>query len=110
MYKQAEELTRIQVLLLSIARKEGLSVTQAELDNQLYRICIQTGEDYRKVREAYERTGMIHTMRDRLLADKGMEAAFAKASVKEVEPMKEITPVKKDTAGKAEVGIRAVPV
>ena len=102
MYKQAEELTRIQVLLLSIARKEGLSVSQAELDNQLYRICIQTGEDYRKVREAYERTGMIHTMRDRLLADKGMEAAFAKASVKEVEPMKEITPVKKDTAGKAE--------
>lgn len=102
MYKQAEELTRIQVLLLSIARKEGLTVTQTELDNQLYRICIQTGEDYRKVREAYERTGMIHTMRDRLLADKGMEAAFAKASVKEVEPMKEITPVKKDTAPAAD--------
>ena len=102
MYKQAEELTRIQVLLLSIARKEGLSVTQGELDNQLYRICIQTGEDYRKVREAYERTGMIHTMRDRLLADKGMEAAFAKAAVKEVEPMKEITPVKKNTAKSAD--------
>lgn len=96
MQKQAEELTRIQVLLLAIARKEGLSVTQAEVDNQLYRICIQTGEDYHKVREAYERTGMIHTMRDRLLADKAMEAAFAKASVKEVEPMKEIAPVRKN--------------
>ncbi|WP_346666821.1 trigger factor [uncultured Desulfovibrio sp.] len=96
--KQAEELTRIQVLLLSIARKEGLSVSQGEVDNQLYRICIQTGEDFRKVREAYERTGMINTMRDRLLADKGMEAAFAKAKVREVEPMKEITPVKKDAA------------
>lgn len=100
--KQAEELTRIQVLLLSIARKEGLSVSQGEVDNQLYRICIQTGEDFRKVREAYERTGMIHTMRDRLLADKGMEAAFAKASVKEVEPMKEITPVKKEAARDAD--------
>lgn len=95
MQKQAEELTRIQVLLLAIARKEGLSVTQGEIDNQLYRICIQTGEDYRKVREAYERTGMINTMRDRLLADKAMEAAFAKAKVKEVEPMKEISPVRK---------------
>ena len=31
-------------------------------------------------------------------ADKGMEAAFAKAKVREVEPMKEITPVKKDAA------------
>ena len=68
----------------------------------MYRICIQTGEDYRKVREAYERTGMIHTMRDRLLADKAMDAAFAKATVKEVEPMKEITPVKKDTARTAD--------
>lgn len=96
MQKQAEELTRIQVLLLAIAHKEGLSVTQGEIDNQLYRICIQTGEDYRKVREAYERTGMINTMRDRLLADKAMEAAFAKANVKEVEPIKEISPVRKN--------------
>lgn len=95
MQKQAEELTRIQVLLLAIARKEGLSVSQGEIDNQLYRICIQTGEDYRKVREAYERTGMINTMRDRLLADKAMDTAFAKAKVKEVEPMKEISPVRK---------------
>ena len=45
---------------------------------------------------------MIHTMRDRLLADKAMDAAFAKATVKEVEPMKEITPVKKDTARTAD--------
>ena len=39
---------------------------------------------------------------NRLLADKAMDAAFAKATVKDVEPMKEITPVKKDTARTAD--------
>lgn len=93
--KQAEQLTRMQVLLLAIAHKEGLRVTQPELDNHLYRICLQNGEDFHKVREAYERSGMMSAMRDRLLADKAMEAAYAKASVKEVEPLEELKPTHK---------------
>ena len=37
-------------------------------------------------REAYEKSGMIFTLRDRILADKAMDAIYAKAQVKEVEP------------------------
>ena len=74
-----------QVLLLAIAKKEGLDVNEQEVNAQLYQLCMRSGEDF-KVREAYEKSGMIFTLRDRILADKAMDAIYAKAQVKEVEP------------------------
>lgn len=86
MLPQAEELARIQVLLLSIAKKEGLEVSDNEVNTQLYRSSLQSGEDFKTLRESYERSGMIFVLRDRLLADKAMDRIYAKASVTEVEP------------------------
>lgn len=83
---QATEITRSQVLLLAIARKENLQVSEQEVTMQLYQLCLRTGEDFKRVREDYERSGMMFTLRDRMLADKAMEAVYARASVKEVEP------------------------
>ena len=83
---QAEEITRMQVLLLAIAKKEGLEVSEQEVNAQLYQLCMRSGEDFKQVREAYEKSGMIFTLRDRILADKAMDAVYAKAQVKEVEP------------------------
>ena len=83
---QAEEITRMQVLLLAIAKKEGLDVNEQEVNAQLYQLCMRSGEDFKQVREAYEKSGMIFTLRDRILADKAMDAIYAKAQVKEVEP------------------------
>lgn len=86
MLPQAEELARIQVLLLSIARKEGLEVSDNEVNTQLYRSSLQSGEDFKTLRESYERSGMIYILRDRMLADKAMDRIYAKAKVTEVEP------------------------
>jgi trigger factor len=83
---QAEELARSQVLLLAIAKKEGLDVSETEVSTQLYRMCLQSGEDFKSTREAYERSGMIFVLRDRMLADKAMDLVYAKARVTEVEP------------------------
>ena len=83
---QAEDMARAQVLLLAIAKKEGLDVTETEVSTQLYRMCLESGEDFKTVRENYERTGMIFVLRDRLLADKAMDLVYAKAKVTEVEP------------------------
>ena len=83
---QAEEITRMQVLLLAIAMMEGLVVNELEVNAQLYQLCMRSGEDFKQVREAYEKSGMIFTLRDRILADKAMDAIYAKAQVKEVEP------------------------
>ncbi len=76
----------MQVLLLAIAKKEGLEVSEQEVNAQLYQLCMRSGEDFKQVREAYEKSGMIFTLRDRILADKAMDAVYAKAQVKEVEP------------------------
>lgn len=83
---QAEELARSQALLLRIARKEGLEVSETEVSTQLYQMCLRSGEDFKTTRETYERSGMIFVLRDRMLADKAMDLVYAKAKVTEVEP------------------------
>lgn len=86
MLPQAEELARIQVLLLSIAKKEGLEVSDQEVAAQIYQESMRSGEDFKSLRESYERSGLIFVLRDRLLADKAMDRVYAKARVTEVEP------------------------
>lgn len=88
---EAENITRVQVFLLTVARKEGLDVTEGELDQHLYQMCYRSGEDFKEVKDAYARSGMIFTLRDRLLSDKAMDAIYAKSKVHEVEPKVEIT-------------------
>ncbi|WP_165068442.1 trigger factor [Desulfovibrio sp. ZJ200] len=97
MLPQAEELARIQVLLLSIAKKEGLDISEQEINTQIYQQSQHSGEDFKTLRESYERSGMIFILRDRLLADKAMDTIYAKAKVTEVEPKEAPT-----DAGKAE--------
>lgn len=82
---EAESIARSQVLLLSIARKEGLEVTEDEVNMAIFKMCQRTGEDFKQLKDAYVRSGSVFTLRDRLLADKGMEAIYAKAKVTEVE-------------------------
>ena len=86
MLPQAEELARIQVLLLSIAKKEGLEVSDQEVNTHIYQESLRSGEDFKALRESYERSGLIFVLRDRLLADKAMDRIYAKAKVTEVEP------------------------
>lgn len=83
---EAEEMARVQVLLLSIAKKEGLDVSDMEVNTYLYQESLRSGEDFKTLRESYERSGMIFVLRDRLLADKAMDMIYAKAKVTEVEP------------------------
>lgn len=87
---EAENITRAQVFLLSVAAKEGLEVAENEVDMHLMQMCYRSGEDFKEVKEAYVRSGMIFTLRDRLLSDKAMDAIYAKSKVTEVEPKVEI--------------------
>ncbi len=82
---KAEAMARSQVLLLSIAKKEGLDVSETEVSSELYRMCLANGDDFKKVRERSERNGYMFVLRDRLLADKAMDLVYAKAKVTEVE-------------------------
>jgi trigger factor len=89
---EAESLTRAQVFLLRVARKEKLEVSEQEIDRHLYLSAMRSGEDFQALKDAYVQSGMIFSLRDRLLADKAMEAMYAKATVKEKEALKELKP------------------
>lgn len=86
---EAESITRAEVLLLAIAKKEGIEVTEHEVTMYLYQMCQRSGEDFKSVREAYERSGMMFTLRDRMMADKAMEAIYTKSVIKEVDAVEE---------------------
>jgi trigger factor len=89
---EALSITRSQVFLLRVARKEKLEVPEQEIDSHLYQAAMRSGEDFQSLKDAYVKSGVIFHLRDRLLADKAMEAMYAKATIKEVEALKELKP------------------
>ncbi len=82
---EAESITRAQVFLMSIAAKEELEVQEQEVDMALYQLAQRSGEDFKQLKDSYVQSGRIFTLRDRILADKAMEAIYTKAKVTEVE-------------------------
>jgi len=89
---EAQDITRAQVFLLRVARKENLEMPEQEIDSHLYQAAMRSGEDFHALKDRYVKSGMIFHLRDRLLADKAMEAMYAKAAVKEIEALKELKP------------------
>ncbi len=86
MQPKAEEMAKSQVLLQSIAKKEGLTVNDQELNLQIYQNSLRNGQDFRALRQEYERSGALELLRERLLADKAMDFVYSKAKVTQVQP------------------------
>lgn len=82
----AEKMARTQVFLLAVASAEGLSVDPQEVDAVIRQAAAQSGQDYAQLREYHERTGLIHDIKDRILADKASELIYDSAEVSEVPP------------------------
>lgn len=87
---EAEHMAKSQVFLLTAARKLELSVEEQEMDQYFQRVAAQTGENWAQIKRYYQENNLIFAVRDQILADKAMDAIYAKADVTE-------TPVK-DTA------------
>ncbi len=83
---EAEQVTRTQIFLLRAARKEGVEVTEQEIDTQIQQIAMRSGQDYNALKDYYIKNNQIFSLRDRMLADKAMDAIYEKATVAEVEP------------------------
>ncbi len=83
---EAESFTRSQVFLMAVAKKEGLEVTEQEVDMAIYHMAQSSGQDFKQLKDDYVKSGSIFTLRDRILADKAMDIIYTKAKVTEVEP------------------------
>lgn len=83
--KEALETLRPQVFLMALAQKENLTVNEQEVEMAIYGMAMRAQQDYQKVSEAYHKSGLIHDLRDRILADKAMELVYSKAKITETE-------------------------
>ncbi|EMG39052.1 trigger factor [Desulfocurvibacter africanus PCS] len=83
---EAEKMARTQVFLLAVATAEGLTVDPQEVEAVIRQAAAQSGQEYENLREYHERTGLIHDIKDRILADKASELIYETAEVTEVPP------------------------
>jgi trigger factor len=86
MRPEAERIAKTQIFLVTAARKEGVEVSEQEVDMQLQQMAMKSGQDFRAVKDYYAQNNLLFGLRDRMLADKAMEAIFEKANITEVEP------------------------
>ncbi|MDL2316752.1 trigger factor, partial [Desulfovibrio sp. OttesenSCG-928-A18] len=85
---EAERRARAHIFLLTVARKKELVVSEQEVDLQLRRMAMQSRQDYNELKDYYTRNNLLFALRDRLLADKGMDEIYSHALVKKVPPKK----------------------
>lgn len=85
---EAEMRARAHVLLMTVAKNKEFTVSDQEVDLQLRRIAMQSGQDYKAVKDYYTENNLLFGLRDRILADKAMEEIYDKAVVKKVPPAK----------------------
>ncbi len=83
---EAQQIARSQIFLLAAGRKEAVEVSEQEVDGQLQQLAMRSGQDFDTLKDYYVRNGLIFNLRDRLIADKAMDAIYAKANVTMVDP------------------------
>ncbi len=86
---QAEELARSEIVLLTLAKQEGLEVSEQEVDFYFRQMAARSGEDYNQLKQLYTENNLIWAVRDKLLADKAMDLLYSKAAVTKVPPKKD---------------------
>lgn len=80
---EAKRHVKTRIFLLTVAKKEKLEVSSQELEAALRQIATRGGHDFARVRDHYVRNNLLPVLRDRILADKAMDAIYAKAVVTE---------------------------
>ncbi len=82
---EAEKYAKTQLFLLTVARKENLDATPQEMEAALRQMAARGGHNPAELREHYVRNNLLPALRDRILADKAMDAMYNKAAVTEKE-------------------------
>jgi trigger factor len=83
---EAEEMVKGHIVLMAIAKKEDLSVTNQEVEQHLFRQAIMSGQDPQQLKKYYEDNNMMFALRDSLLADRAMDLVYQSADIQEVDP------------------------
>ncbi len=82
--ESAKESVRAELLLLTVARNEGLEVGPQDIDAAINQMAMQSNQPFHNLKQYYEENNLIVPLKDRLLADRAMELIYESAEVKEV--------------------------
>ncbi|MDR2801297.1 MAG: trigger factor [Desulfovibrio sp.] len=101
---EAERRAKSQVFLLTVAKKQGLTVSGQDIDVHLHKLARQSKQEFKTVREYYVRNNLLSGLANALMADKGMDELYSKARIVPVPP----SPAEGDFAAPAD-GDSAAP-
>lgn len=82
----ADRRSRVKIVLERIARQEGLTVDDAEVEATLARIAVHNGKDVAEVRQFYQERDLMGALRRQLRDEKTMKLLLDKATVSTAPP------------------------
>jgi trigger factor len=106
---EAKELVKAHIVLLAIAKREELSVSNEEIERHIYRQAMNSGQDPQSLRDYYQKNNLMHALRDSLLADKAVDLVYENATIEEVEPESQEQGQESDSGESAQEETGAVP-
>ena len=87
--EEAELEARVSVLLRAVAEKEGIEVSDADLQKTLSEIAAQNGVSLKRVRESLESEGQLEGYRISLRHEKTLDMILEKAKISDAPPEEE---------------------
>jgi trigger factor len=83
---EAEDQARASILIQAIAEREGVEVSDAELQKRVAELATARQENVKKLRAELERSGRIHGVRAQLLEEKTLDMLLGQAKISDEDP------------------------
>lgn len=80
---EAGQMVQNHIIQLSIANKEGLNISEQEVEQYIFRIAKKNDQDPGALRDYFEKNNMMSALKDGLLAEKAMEFVYNNAQIEE---------------------------
>jgi trigger factor len=94
---EAEEEARATILIQAVAEREGVEVSDADIQKRIAELATARQENSKKLRAELERTGRIHGVRAQLLQEKTLDMLLSQAKISDEDPERLI--ISPDEAG-----------
>lgn len=88
MLAEAEREARASVLLRAIAAKEGIEVTDADVQKRIAEMAAARQENAKKLRAEYEKSGRINGLRAQILEEKTLDKLLSLAKITDADPQR----------------------
>jgi trigger factor len=87
--EEAERLVKAQILLMKIAKNEGVEVSRDDVLAYLRQEAIRNNQDFETLVHFYEDNNLMFALRDKLMADRAVDFIYENAEIEMVPPERE---------------------